>query len=503
MGRFAAPRLRLLAAIVLAAASACDGREAPTASLRSPVSGVVVLCIDTLRADVLSSDAGRAGPMPALEAFARAGTAFVDASSSAAWTAPAVSTLLTGLDPARTGVRGPVSTDRLVPSVPTIAASLKAAGWSTWGFTGGAIVAPDRGLDRGFDSFSTRFDDDGPEACIGRWKHERAASAPWFLFLHTYAAHDPYGVKGAVPERGRATLAAARAQGLVHEALESGGSLSREGILWFLEAFLADPVARDAVFAELGDLRARRAWQEVLDWIDGPGRGTPELLAAGARLRAGYRAGLPTADRVLSRTLAALERAGVGDDAAVVVLGDHGEAFGEHGTVSHGRWLYDETTRIPLLVRAPGRFPAGARVRGPCGIVDVAATVFDLAGVAPGTPLDGASLRGLAAGTSSGHPVLAEEERYVKDGLYVPLRTASVRIPAAKYLVTWNARTNEVVREELYDLARDPAETTLLPVSSIPAFGADFCASVHFLRAGFPALDAGVPCVAQVARRTD
>jgi arylsulfatase A-like enzyme len=494
------PRRRTLpfGALLLAGVAACDGRETrPSTPTRAPVAGVVVVCVDTLRADALSTDPARPGPMPTLDAFARSGTAFLDASSSAAWTAPAVATLLTGLDPTHTGVRGQVSASNLVPAVPTLAARLKAVGWSTWAFTGGAIVAPDRGLDAGFDAFSTRFDLDGPEACIERWRRERAVGAPWFLFLHTYAAHDPYGPKDVPPERGRA--ASERAQALLGESLENGGKLSRESILWFLETFLADPAARNAFFADLGEARARRIWQDVLDWIDGPGLGTPELAAVGARLRASYRAGLVGVDRVLHRTLAALERAGVGEDAAVVVLGDHGEAFGEHGTVSHGRRLYDELTRIPLVVRAPGRFPAGARVRGSCGIVDVAPTVLDLARVGAADALDGVSLRALAAGTASGHPVLAEEERYEKDGAYVPLRTASVRVPAAKYVVTWNLRTRAVVREELYDLARDPRETTLLPTSGIPAFGAPLCAAVHALRSGFPTLDAGLPCLAEVA----
>jgi arylsulfatase A-like enzyme len=488
-------RTRRLAVLgVLAAAAACDGRGASVAL--GPVKTVVVVCIDTLRADALSKDPLRPGPMAALEAFARSATTFPDASSSAAWTAPAVSTLLTGLHPSQSGVRGPVSSDRLLPSVPTLAGRLRDAGWSTWAFTGGAIVVPERGLSSGFDEFSIRFDDDGPEACVERWRRERKAGAPAFLFLHTYAAHDPYGDKDAVAaESPRTELAVARAQGLIEE----GGRLSSAGALWFLETFLTDGAARRAIFRELGDARANRAWQDVRDWVDGPGLGTPELLAVGSRLRAAYRAGLPSADRVFARTLAALSKAGVGPDAAVFVVGDHGEAFGEHGTVSHGRWLYDETTRIPLVVRAPGRLPAGSRVRGPCGIVDVAPTVLELCGLAAAPELDGSSLRALAAGESPGRPVIAEDERWMKDGLYLPLRTTSVRVPEAKYLVTVNVRTLEVVREELYDLARDPGETASLPISSVGSFGADFCAAVHRIRSTLRGVDAGLACTPETA----
>jgi arylsulfatase A-like enzyme len=489
-------RLGVLA--VLACAAACDGRDAHVA--RGPVRTVVVICIDTLRADAVATVPGRPPAMPALEAFARTGTAFSDASSSAAWTAPAVATLLTGLEPSQSGVRGPVSTDRLVPSVTTLAGRLQAAGWSTWGFTGGAIVTPDRGLSNGFDEFSIRFDDDGPEACVERWRRSVPRDAPKFLFLHTYAAHDPYGPKDAnAAEPPRTELAVSRGEAFLHEASGDGGRLSRDAILWFLDSFLTDPPARRAFFRRVGDARALRAWQQVLDWIDGPGHGSPELLAAGARLKAAYRDGLPSADRVFARTLAALEKAGVGSDAAVIVLGDHGEAFGEHGTVSHGRWLYDELTRIPLFVRAPGRFPAGVRVRGACGLVDVTPTVLDLAGLPAAAELDGTTLRSLAAGETSGRPVLAEEERFEKDGMYVALRTTSVRVPAAKYLVTVNVRTGAVVREELYDLLRDPGETASLPVGAVATFGGDFCAAVHRIRSALPGIDAGIACAPAAA----
>src|SRR5204862_3835776 len=138
---------------------------------------------------------------------------------------------------------------------------------------------------------------------------------------HTYAAHDPYGVK-ADPgfESIEDQLAVARADGLLRVASEEGG-LAPAGALWFIERYLAFPTARRAIFRDLGEERAHRGWQDAIDWLDGPGKGTPEVAALGARLRTAYRGGLAHADGVFARTLAALEKAGVGRDAAVFVVG--------------------------------------------------------------------------------------------------------------------------------------------------------------------------------------
>ena len=123
--------------------SPASGREA---SERAPEAapGVVVICLDTLRADALSLDSGRPVRMPRLEAFASESVAFADAQSAAAWTVPAVATLLSGLEPEHTGVYG--LPDRVRPMstmVPTLARALSAAGYVTSSITSSAWTGPD------------------------------------------------------------------------------------------------------------------------------------------------------------------------------------------------------------------------------------------------------------------------------------------------------------------------------------------------------------------------
>src|SRR5262249_35764260 len=106
-------------------------------------------------------------------------------------------------------------------------------------------------------------------------------------------------------------------------------------------------------------------------------------------------------DEVLA-LLDAIDGLGLGVRTLVVVMGDHGEEFLEHGQRKHGFDLYDETTHVPLMMRLPGITPPGLRVAPPVSLVDVAPTILDLVGAAPLVGIDGVSLRPLLEGASHG-----------------------------------------------------------------------------------------------------
>jgi hypothetical protein len=132
-----------------------------------------------------------------------------------------------------------------------------------------------------------------------------------------------------------------------------------------------------------------------------------------ARFRSAYEQGLVLTDAVLARTFAALEAARLPRDTIVILTSDHGEAFGEHGYLTHERWMHDEIARVPLLIRAPGRMPVGAAVRGTCGPVDLTPTLLELAQVPSfADEIDGRSLVALANGRAGGHPVVATVDRH-------------------------------------------------------------------------------------------
>jgi arylsulfatase A-like enzyme len=133
----------------------------------------------------------------------------------------------------------------------------------------------------------------------------------------------------------------------------------------------------------------------------------------------------------------------------VVVAADHGEAFGDHGTITHGKSLYEEQTHVPLVVAIPGGQPRTAA--GPVGLVDLAPTLLDLVGVDTPPGMSGISLAAVIRDGAPvpDHPVLSELVRDAR----VPRDLLALHTPGWKLI-----RDLEVDTVELYDLAADPGE---------------------------------------------
>jgi len=139
------------------------------------------------------------------------------------------------------------------------------------------------------------------------------------------------------------------------------------------------------------------------------------------------------------------------DSTIVVVAGDHGESLGDHGESTHGVFIYEASTRVPLLVRAPGLVPAGRRVAGPVELVAVAATILDLLGLDPLPEGQGPSLRPRIEGDDDGHDATAHAETYMPRLDYGWSELTMVRDGRFKLI--------QAPTPELYDLRDDPGET--------------------------------------------
>jgi arylsulfatase A-like enzyme/Tfp pilus assembly protein PilF len=152
-------------------------------------------------------------------------------------------------------------------------------------------------------------------------------------------------------------------------------------------------------------------------------------------------------DSVLAEYFAFLKKQGRYDNALIIVVGDHGEGLGEHGEETHGIFLYDATTHVPLIVKLPGK-AAGKVVDAQVRTTDVLPTALDFAGVAIPAGLDGESLKAYLAGTETSDKVALGETDYPLRFGWAPLR--SVRTEGHKYI--------EAPRPEFYDLRADPKE---------------------------------------------
>jgi hypothetical protein len=150
------------------------------------------------------------------------------------------------------------------------------------------------------------------------------------------------------------------------------------------------------------------------------------------------------ADALFANFIADLKKAGVYDTSAVIVVSDHGDEFWEHGSIGHGHSVYQELTHIPLIIRAPGVLPQGKVVSADVEVMDLYATMLDMAGIKRGPNVQGTSLVSLAADEVGQSPRAA----FTIDG------STARGLKVARYRMVYGSAT----RLELYDELDDPRE---------------------------------------------
>jgi arylsulfatase A-like enzyme/Flp pilus assembly protein TadD len=154
------------------------------------------------------------------------------------------------------------------------------------------------------------------------------------------------------------------------------------------------------------------------------------------------------ADSVLGNFIAYLQKQGWYDNSLIIVTGDHGEGLGEHKEETHGIFLYDSTTHVPLIVKLPGKTAQGRVVDAQVRTLDILPTVLDVAKVRPPEHLDGESLRPYFTGTEKSERTVFGQTDYPLRFGWAPLR--SVRAEGLKFI--------ESPKPELYNLQSDPKE---------------------------------------------
>ena len=312
-----------------------------------------------------------------------------------------MATVLTGLPPRAHGTNQ--RDDALGQGLTTLAERLQKAGYATAAFVTNPNLAPTFGFDQGFAAYSflkekrvergyVRSDVMHREAL--QWlEHDRPGDRPFFLYLHSMDPHDPYLTSGGEETVGTRSFMRALEQGRI--------SVSP-------------------------DLRQR-------------------LLAL-------YDEGIAFNDTGIAALLSRLDASGLGRDTLVVVMADHGEEFFDHGWWRHGKTLFEEQLRIPLLVRWPGGWKTGVRVTGPARQIDVVPTILEGVGLgAEAAGLPGRSLARLAAGNDRG-----EEPEFALldlDGRWVE----SLRLGPSKF-VRYFSHDRSRGTEALFDLSADPLE---------------------------------------------
>jgi arylsulfatase A-like enzyme len=306
---------------------------------------IVLIDIDTLRADRMSCYGYQRPTTPRIDAWLeRGGIRYEDSLSPASWTLPSTASLLTGLAPHQH-----LAVDlerRLSDEVTTLAEQLRDSGYQTIGSAEGPFLGRAYGLDAGFDEHQAANATGDAAAVAARWRMQLErlkpdlTGRPIFLFLQTYLVHAPY-----------------RFDTRFEGSRDYAGKLCGQDVDY---PAVINPYER-------GDLELSAEDKEYVS--------------------AQYDAGVARMDEVVGDFLEELEAA-LGTQVLVILTSDHGEELFEHAGMTHGHSLYDELLRVPMLVRfPPGLGPREAVSRVPVSLLDIAPTVLEVAGVqAPGLP---------------------------------------------------------------------------------------------------------------------
>jgi arylsulfatase A-like enzyme len=380
---------------------------------------LILVSLDTLRADQLGAYGQDRPTSPGFDRLAKESTLFEQAYSQSPKTAASHMTLFTGLYPAAHRVKNRFNgrrpwRGRLSPGIPLLAEILSAAGYWTVGRTSGGNVDGSLGFARGFDSYrrvegNASFVFNAAGKALERLVTEQQSDGrPFFLFVHTYQIHSPY----LPPRRYR-------------------------------EAFV-DPDYAGAISTDLKVLSGGgdydRVHQEFWQRVD---RYSPEDRRHLLDL---YDACIRFTDDRLAGFLAQLEPLGVADHTIVVVLSDHGEEFGGHSRFEHNA-LWQEILHVPLLIHVPETLRKGwqgRRVDEPVGLVDVMPTLLELLRLPVPAHVQGRSLVGVVERGKPSRPWIFSQYRLWDE--------FALRAGHWKFL-------HDRKGDHLYDLSDDPDET--------------------------------------------
>jgi arylsulfatase A-like enzyme/Flp pilus assembly protein TadD len=302
-------RLPIRYAGLLATASlfaGCDKSEDAGARGSTKGQNLLLITLDTTRADHLGCYGDRNARTPAIDALASRGMVFEDAQAQVPLTLPSHCTIMTGRYPREFGVRN--NNQKAIGTThPTLASIFRQHGYRTAAFVASFVLDSRFGLDRGFDVYDDEMGNKSLDVQPLDWEQpanviadhaltwlEAGKNQPFFCWVHFYDPHDPHRPPEGFPP-------------------------TYDGEIAFMDTQI----------------------KRISDWLDASGQKDRTLL---------------------------------------IVVGDHGESFGEHGEEGHGAYLYQATLHVPLLFVHP-LAAGGKRVPGPVGIIDIFPTVLDLFGL--------------------------------------------------------------------------------------------------------------------------
>ncbi len=372
--------------------------------------GILMICIDSLRADHVHCYGYPRRTSPTLDSLASEGCMFARAIAQSPWTLPSHASLFTSLYLSSHGVGDARSA--LSPDARTVQEVLRDAGYFTGAIISGGPILPDQGLNQGFDVYDASCCTGSATDSRNRCTHDRAAEwierfgrAPFFLFVHYWDVHLDY-----VPPAPYDTL--------------------------------FDP-GYDGVIDGKGIVGNRHIHTGM------PQSDLNHLVAL-------YDGEVAHTDTYVRRLLDTLTGANLQQRTVVVVTADHGDEFLEHGGTAHGHSLFQELIHVPLIWVAPRGGPRGCVIEDAVQLVDLAPTILEFVGLETPPEMQGRSLVALMLGAAEhAQPVFSEARS--RKGLN------AVLLGDTKLVAT--IATGEMA---IYDLATDPMEQSAVAPDRAP-----------------------------------
>ncbi len=333
-------------------------KERPTVKGAQPARNVVVILIDTIRADVFEPiGGGEDSPArtPNFDELIKTSTVFANAYDNENWTKPSVATVLSGLYPSTHDAK--FQDDVLDKDVELLSERLKANGFATGGLIANGYVSEKFGFKKGWDTYYNYIRMSGSPRAENVYDDaikfvEENKDDRFFLYVQTIDPHVPYRY---------------------HE----------ETTPHYWDGPENTTIGKMLAGKEQAELSGNhtKLTEADYDWI-----------------RALYYGEVEYHDIHMGRLIKKLEELGLKEDTLIIITNDHGEELDDHGKMGHGHSLYDELIHGPLLVRYPERVPEGIVYEEPVELVDIAPTMLELLGLDPNGDHEGLSLLPLIEG---------------------------------------------------------------------------------------------------------
>lgn len=350
---------------------------------RSERPNVIIISIDTLRSDHMSCYGYQRSTSPNLDKVARQGAMFVNSYSQAPWTLPSHATMMTSLYPSSHGVQfmdnirfGGYYADVLDKKHTTLAEILKANGYKSLAITSVIWLSRRFNMGQGFDAMDVNPERHTAEIILkkARWWISKTDNEPFFLFLHFFDVHD---YKSPISFEG------------LYQSSDYNGPLK------------GDP---SMVMSNSFESLTKKDLNYLIDLYDGA---------------------INYVDYQLGLFFDWMKKSNQYENTLIIITSDHGEEFWEHGGTGHGFTLYEEQLKVPLIIKTPNNIkPRSHEPRSLAGVIDIAPTVLDYAGLPSPTNFEGISLRPLIEQPSNVSRTLYAEGSYffntmaVSDGSY-------------------------------------------------------------------------------------